>query len=222
MRLTNFFNLDKNTNSINLIGSRFGQGKTTLLVIIGSEFVLDGKSVLFLTGDNTGKYIIEKFSKSFGITKNNIDSFKLKYANKLVSKHIIHGSSSNKIKNMINTIYEKFKFDLVLIDAAVNFDFELLRDLSRTFDCPIVQSCQLNYNVVSLKEEPRSSIKWVQVADMAISLTIKKTSFWENIKYFLLFWKTKPNRTLKIIKNRYGKESSTDVFIDFKDNKIKQ
>lgn len=222
MKLSDFFNVNKNKQTINIIASRFGVGKTTLLVIVGSEFVLDGKRVLYLTGDNTTKYIVDKFSKNFGITNNNIESFKLKYANKLVSKHIIHGSSVNKIKNTISTIHEKFKFDLLLIDDAVTLDFDLLKDLSTTFDCTIFQTCQSKYDIVNLKEKPIESIKSAQVADMAVSFTIKKTTFWENVKYFFLFWKTKPNRTLKIIKNRYGKDgTSTDVFIDFQNNKIK-
>ncbi len=47
-----------------------------------------------------------------------------------------------------------------------------------------------------------------------------KSSFWYKLKYFFCFWLKKPNRTLKILKNRYGKEGIVDIHINFKDVKI--
>jgi hypothetical protein len=54
-------------------------------------------------------------------------------------------------------------------------------------------------------------------------LSLKKTkkSRLQNIKYFLLFWKQKPNLIINIIKNRFGEDGLSEmVYLDFKTAKI--
>lgn len=65
------------------------------------------------------------------------------------------------------------------------------------------------------------SNKVTQKSDMVLTLKVKKEfGFWYQLKYFFCFWLKKPNRTLKILKNRYGKEGIVDIHINFKDVKI--
>jgi len=51
---------------------------------------------------------------------------------------------------------------------------------------------------------------FVFIIDRDITLSIK-----EKIKYLFLFWLEKPNIRIDLIKNRFGPESSENLFIDF-------
>lgn len=61
-----------------------------------------------------------------------------------------------------------------------------------------------------------------QKADMLMSLTIKKDfTFWQNMKYLFCFWLKRPNRTISILKNRYGQDGTyLDVNVDFDKVKV--
>ena len=66
------------------------------------------------------------------------------------------------------------------------------------------------------------------LSDMVINMdrvNANEPSFWVKLKYFLCFWLKKPvppNRTLKILKNRFGEQGvNIDINIDFEKVKIK-
>jgi hypothetical protein len=57
---------------------------------------------------------------------------------------------------------------------------------------------------------------------MLMTLTTKKEfTFWKNMKYTFFFWLKKPNRTITILKNRYGADgTSIDISVDFDNVKV--
>jgi hypothetical protein len=49
----------------------------------------------------------------------------------------------------------------------------------------------------------------------------KEKTFFGNLLNKLMFWRKEPNVSIKIYKNRYGNEFTTDLHVDFENVKIK-
>jgi predicted ATP-dependent serine protease len=194
------------SSMINL-GSNFGVGKTTILTIIAAEFYHDGKNVLFLTDDTDEKVILKKAKKALGKWGPNLNACTFN-----VKK--IHD-----LKSDLETQFKAIKYDLIVVDS-IYIDYELLRQISFDNKCTIISSFQQVRKTITTDMVVKN-INTLQFSDMVISLSIKKEfTFWQNLKYFVCFWLKKPNRNLKIIKNRYGKNESLDINVDFENVKI--
>ena len=62
----------------------------------------------------------------------------------------------------------------------------------------------------------KTSRSIVQKADFIVSVRrTPKSTFLNGLKYFFCFWLKKPNTTIQMIKNRYGKPSIYDVYINY-------
>lgn len=200
-------------SSLISLGSNFGVGRTTMLSIIAAEFYHEGKNVLFLTNELDEKTIMSRIKKALvGATPNlNLCSLNIK-------------QYESDLENAIKSQFENQKYNVVIVDD-LNPDYNLLRRLSFDNECLIMTTYQQRKNFNgenTIDYEIPNSTGVLQKSDVLYSLSIKKTfPFWENVKYFFCFWLKKPNRTLKILKNRYGKDGiKLDINIDFENLKI--
>jgi len=188
--------------------SRFGLGKSTLLAVIAAEFYHDGKNVLFLTDDVKEETIIRKVKKALHGSKPNLNLVTL---------------TAKRYVNLTKDIWTQLDakdYEVIIVDGRIE-DFDFLRSLSFGTKAIIITAHQQN----RVLEEDTSFFKPSEVlmkSDMVLTLNVSKEfTFWEEVKYFFCFWLKKPNRTLNILKNRYGKDGiSVDLHIDFENVKI--
>ena len=198
-------------------GSTAGTGKTTLLSIIAGEFYHDGKNVLFLTDEVSTGTIIEKVRKSLiGLGPNlNVCSLNVKNLDYNVKT----------LEDFINLQFSSKNYDLIIIDTGRTLDFDLLKRLSSDKKCPIITSFQKSRDLTSkvFTDIPRTTL---QCSDMLIDISVveqKEPTIWFHLLYFLCFWLKKPvqpNRFLKILKNRFGKEKLLKANLDLVNVKI--
>lgn len=202
----NGFNSDYNTlgllcitphkNSIGILEGKCGTGKTTLLSIIAAEWVLNGKSVLYLTDDRV-KVILDKVSKIIPLN------------NKTDRNLSVSSSSSLKenIDDYLRILFSEETFDIVIVDSYTTNKIDFL-ELSRKYNTFFLVSEQSKLKLIM---ELSSDIRKQQAADFIISISKtkpKQLAWYIRLFDYLCFWKPKrlqPNSTLKIIKNRYGK-----------------
>jgi len=205
MKLFNIlkYNIDKPT--INLIAGKFGEGKTSLQVILASEAAKKGKNILFLTNDSTPKYILKSLS-------NLIDPTDKSIGNIYVTPMYL------KLKTAIDIQLIEREIDLIFIEDLNMFShIETLNimDYFKTIDKTVFISHQMPYNQSILNFQHQNLI--TAKADSIIGIENKKDfTLIENIKYLLRFWKPKPNKIIKLIKNRNGSEFSKLLHIDIK------
>lgn len=198
--------LPYNKGALYTIGSNAAVGKTTLLCVLAAEYVKDGKNILFLSEDLDEKTLQKKLVKilkpedvpegvTFGI------------------KHFFD------FKEVIKQEFKDKKFDVVVIDGGFNVDYKFLHEISVTNNCLILTSFQTK-RLIGPTPIADSNINYF--SEVALGLFIKdEFTFLENLKYKVFFWLKKPNRTVKVLKNRYGsKDSSFDIHIDFENIKI--
>ena len=199
--------LPYNEGALYTIGSNAAVGKTTLLCVLAAEYVKDGKNILFLSEDLDEKILQKKLLKILkpedlpeGVTFGIKHFFDLKY--------------------VIKEEFKDKKFDVVVIDGGFNIDYKFLHEISVTNNCLIITSFQTK-RLIGPTPIADSNINYF--SEVALGLFIKdEFTFWENLRYKLCFWLIKPNRTIKVLKNRYGsKHSSLDINIDFENVKIK-
>jgi len=173
-------------------------GKTTILINVASKSLMEGKKVLYISGDSNYNSISNKIIKNLSgrVFLKNIKNFELKELR------------TNEQLIDILTEYQNKGLDTVLIDFCLINDaiIDKLRELN-------VHSL---YTINSLPSKI-SNYK----DDVMLSLNKPKKSRLQNIKYFLLFWKQKPNLIINIIKNRFGEDGLSEmVYLDFKTAKI--
>jgi hypothetical protein len=195
------------------LGGRFGSGTTTLLSIIAGEYYVDGKSVLYLTDEDTNKHILEKLKKTIGFSNFSIDNvLKVK---KFAS---FKGHDEDKYDVIVADVYRSSK------------EFDLLREIANKNNCILITSARPyvlnrennNFNVDYDVIEKEIMYK----SDMIIAITRLRdnefsTKQLNTLKYRLCFWLKKPNMIIKVIKNRYGKEFYFTATVDFENVKIK-
>ena len=204
MKLIDKLGIDLITSGLIGVGSKCGLGKTTLLILLSSELIMDGKKVLYLTNELSEFSIISKYSK---VLKSTVDSSNVR-VKKFVSLH-----------DVLEIQLNETDFDFVVIDGILNSnDIEYCNYVAKEYDCVIVTTHQLS-NKGTDKYLPTLAPKNNRILILSnIFLIINNKnifSIFDKIKYFLLFWLKKPNRTILVIKNRYGDESITNIYIDF-------
>ncbi len=201
MKLLKLLGLNLEDKPKVFFGSYAGSGKTTLLSILAAEVYLDGKKVLYLT-ETKSKPILKRIEKYLGkkVDVNGaitIDSVVLPETN-------------------LKPFFQK-GFDLVIIDFPTR-NYQDLVHLSQDYNTPIFVSTQLS--TFSPKNDIiETNRTQLHAADMFVA--IKRKNHEKKWYDFLLFWKKKPNTTLKVVKNRFGKEFTTDLHVDFENVKIK-
>ena len=199
--------------------SSVGIGRTTLLCIAAAEFYHDGKNVLFLTQESDERTIMKKIKRSLHDLPPNLNLCSLKIKN-----------VTSTLNEVIKTQFAATNYDIVIIDGSItnSFDYEFLRELSHDKKCLIFTAIQTRIDAIFETPIPPIPNESLYKSDMVIGIGVtkpNKPSFWTILKYFLCFWLKKPevpNRTLKIIKNRYGRDGVLiDLNMDFENVKIK-
>lgn len=207
MRLINELNIRK--PSLNTLVTKCGVGKTTLSCILTSEFVKEGHDVLFLSYDMSEKSIIRKLVNVFGFNsypKNvRVKSFGYKTTN----------SEVERLEKYIDNVFKEKHYNVIIIDGgSPREDFILgCNNIVMKYNCIIVRTEQA---ATIMDDSFFLQMGANQISDLVFGLAngVKLTRG-ERIKYFLCFWLKKPTHTLSVLKNRFGKTSSTKIFIDF-------
>ena len=199
-------NLDSGLISL---ASTYGLGKSTLLAVIAAEFYHDGKNVLFLTDDVKEETIIKKVRKALQGLSPNLNMVTL------TAKRYVNLEEEIKIQLAAKD------YKLIIVDGLIA-DFDFLRRLSFDTKAMIITTHQQQRNITDNILEIKPS-QVLMKSDMVLILKVKEGfTFWEKVKYFFCFWLKKPNRSIKILKNRYGKDGvSVDLHVDFENVKVK-
>lgn len=195
------------------LGGKCGTGKTTLLSIIAGEYYVAGKSVLYLTDEDTNKNILEKLRKTIGISNfSNYNTLKVK---KFAS---FKGHEEDTYDVIIADVYRSSK------------EFDLLRDISNKNNCILITSAR-PYVIINTTNDnvdyDTIETKIMEKSDMIITIARLRdnelsTKQKNSLKYRLCFWLKKPNMFIKVIRNRHGKEFNFNATVDFEKVKIKQ
>lgn len=190
------------------LASTYGLGKSTLLAVIAAEFYYDGKNVLFLTDDVKEETIIRKVKKALQGSKPNLNMVTL------TAKRYVN------LEEDIKTQLNAKDYAVIIVDGLI-VDFDFLRRLSFDTKAMVITTHQQQRNITKNILEIKPSDVLMK-SDMLLTLSVKEGfTFFEEVKYFFCFWLKKPNRSLKILKNRYGKDGvSVDLHIDFENVKI--
>ena len=197
------------STGVYLINSPFGVGKTTITCVLSGELYLMGKNVLYLTEDTGIKQIQRKLVKIIDVTNEYRDG------GVLIKKH-------TDLKKAIDSALEKQNFDVIIADGSISdIDYEYCKRISQDKNAIMIITNTVNTNITG-ESRIGYEFKGIQSSDMIINIARKKeVTLLESMKYGWFFWLKRPNRTIKIIKNRFGKESSFDVNIDFEKIKVK-
>jgi len=198
------------------IGAKCAVGKTTLKVIFAGEELKKGTNVLYLTADDDVQIISSKFDKYLN---NTTTDGNLKIINIYLAK---------KLYNFVNQELAINNYGLVIIDGAQFFvkdEISSLMVLLRSRNISVIISTNLS-NKLSMVVPVWSELvpQFLLYMSDYVCVLDKKEEFTldEKIKYFFMFWKSKPNREFKVIKNRYAKNTNTNIKIDFKNLIIKK
>lgn len=207
MKLIEKLNIDLITNPKITFASKFGVGKSTLLTIIAAECYSGGNKILFLT-ETKAMHIIRRFNKCLG---------RKQYDGKLTVLSV-------GLTDMDLEPYFKKGYDLIVLDYPINQNqFEKIARLSSHYGVAVFTSVQLNR--FSPKEGGLETNKVpLYKSDIFAVITAKEPTvrnLFDKLLSKLMFWKKEPNVTLKVHKNRYGKEITLDLHVDFENVKIK-
>lgn len=207
MKLKELLNIDLDTNPRVTFASYFGSGKSTLLTILSAECYSDGKKILFLT-ETKAMHILKRFNRCLNTNEFN---------GKLTVLSV--GLNETDLEP-----YFKKDYDLIVIDYQVKPNqFEKISELSKYYGVGVITSVQLK------RFKPQKGV--VETNNVALYSTDifavvtrkepKEKTFFVRLLYKLVFWKKEPNVYINVVKNRYGKEFTTDLHIDFENVKIK-
>lgn len=194
--------IDLETNGMISIGSTVGIGKTTLMCYSVAQAYVEGKSVLFITQDETANTILKKINRFLKITELG--------ENKLLVRRTLD------VKKTITSSLNEDNFDVIYVDCLLNNDdAEFLREIAVKHNLCVVTGIQQRRVFDDVLTFP---MKTLHLSDKFYSLSVKKEFTWlQNLKYTLCFWLKKPNRTLKVLKNRYGSDGATqDFYLELK------
>lgn len=195
------------------LGGRFGSGTTTLLSIIAGEYYVAGKSVLYLTDEDTNKHILEKLKKTIGFSNFSIDN-------------VLKVKKFASFKG-----HDEDKYDVIVADVhRSSKEFDLLHEIANKNNCILITSVR---PYVLIRENNNFNVDYDTIekqimykSDMIITITRLRdnelsTKQLNTLKYRLCFWLKKPNMIIKVIKNRHDKEFSFTATVDFEKVKIK-
>lgn len=188
-----------------LIGAKSAVGKTSLQIILASETAKEGKNVLFLTSEHP-KNITKRFSILLDANDKSIGKVH-------ISKLYLN------FEREITLLMKNRSIDAIFIDDLHFFDKVTLRSMMyffKSLNISIYIGVQLMYRVSNSYGEGLNPTL-LDTADSVLVID-KKTEFTllEEIKNILMFWKPKPNRTIKYLKNRKGDNLDKDIFLNFK------
>jgi len=203
-------NIHEEGDGLITIASSSGIGKTTVMCCSVVEAYLDGKNILYLTDSDNENNILKRFQNPPSFLDTD-------------SKNKIHIKRSDDLKTTLNFLLTEKSFDIIYFDSfnMNNSIAEFLREVSINHSVLIITSVQTRREFDSVNIASIIPTKMVQLSNKVYALSIKKDfKILEKLKYFFCFWLKKPNRRLKIIKNRYGDETSRDLFLDFEKCKI--
>jgi predicted GTPase len=185
------------------IGSSAMVGRTTLMLVIASELVNEGKNILFVSDDKV-VHIMRKANKFMKVNK--------------TGKFVVIGNYFNYNKPLAKII-EGHNYDYVFLDSFVFTDRNKIEDtisIVRSENFSTFISAQLRRIIDPIKtSESAETIRTAQLVDYVFVLTKKeKLNFFDKLKYWFRFAGV-PNFTLNLIKNRFGKTENFDFHIDF-------
>jgi hypothetical protein len=193
--------LQLKTPSITSVGGYAADGKTTLLIAIAKDFLDEGKSVAIVSQDN----------------------YKI-WTNRLA----YYGDSSTNAKFFHLpkgvTVTERLgndKFDCLIVDV-ISFEPEKLMTEIRDLAISRNMSTFTSFNLLRSFNNDIHSLSQTKVlkSDFIVTITRKNEyyqSLFDRIKSILFpFWFKKPNRTINLLKNRYGTLLTRDINVDFK------
>lgn len=66
----------------------------------------------------------------------------------------------------------------------------------------------------NLSDSLKEAINLTQMSDLILGIQRERKNFWKSLINFLLFWRKRNNFTVRIMKNRYGKENSYKMNLD--------
>jgi ABC-type dipeptide/oligopeptide/nickel transport system ATPase subunit len=202
----NILNEDYNQGSTYSLVGLSNVGKTALLLNIAVKLSLRGKKILFLTDE------------SIPLTYKKLHNLMGSFAN---GEIIVSDSLSNI--NELDNMFKALKFDLLIVDDTMmsEYSYGVFSTMSKEHNCSVIFTYNARKNIITSTNIFGRSIKYLQQSDVVMQL--EKLSLTETlltkIYYVLLFWNKKPNLSLSIIKNRFGKESTTNFFLDLNLNK---
>jgi len=189
------------------LGGSFGSGTTTFISIIAGEYYVAGKSVLYLTDEDTNKHILEKLRKTIGVSNfSNYNTLKVK---KFAS---FKGHEENK-------------YDVIIADVyRTSEEFDLLIEIAKQNNSILITSARLRRVLNDGYDAVEKQIMYK--SDMIITIARLRdnelsTKQLNTLKYRLCFWLKKPNMFIKVIKNKHGKEFNFTATVDFEKVKIK-
>lgn len=195
--------IDLETNGMISIGSTVGIGKTTLMCYSVAQAYVEGKSILFITQDETANTILKKINGFLKITELG--------ENKLVVRRTLD------VKKTITSTLNEDNFDVIYVDCLLNYDdADFLREIAVKHNLCVVTGVQqrreFDGDVLTFP------MKTLHLSDKVYSLSVKKEfTMLQNLKYLVCFWLKKPNRTLKVLKNRYGSDGAIqDFYLELK------
>jgi hypothetical protein len=206
MKLKELLNIDLDTNPRVTFASYFGSGKSTLLTILSAECYSDGKKILFLT-ETKAMHILKRFNRCLGTKEFN---------GKLTVLSV--GLNETDLEP-----YFKKNYDLIVIDYQVKPNqFEKISELSKHYGVAVITSIQLNRFKPQDKlfETNKVSLYSTDIFAVVTRKEPKEKTFFVRLLDRLMFWKKEPNVYIKVVKNRYGKEFTSELHIDFENVKI--
>lgn len=203
MKLTEKLNIDLDKKPIVTFASYIGTGKTTLLTILASEAYSDNKNILYVT-ETKALSVSRRFTKS-------VDTKKFDGHLTIVSI----GLTETDLEP-----YFKKGYDLIIIDYPItNNEFSKLVGYSKENNVSVFISVQLNRYAPS--EGVLETNKTALYSSDIFAIVSKKQKKDKTFLDKLMFWKKQSNVTVKLHKNRYGKQVSLDLKVDFENVKLK-
>lgn len=200
-------NIDTEKPTVTIVASSAGEGKTTILSVIATELANKGKKVLII-GDDDTKIWFRKLNNQHPDNNSTITYLET-----------FHSYFDVNVKKLVQ---ENLPIDVLILDTfCINERAKAseLIEFVRTMGIITFMSQQQHK---SAKAEPTietisGPINKIQASDYIISLNrTPRLPFWQRVKYFFFGWfLKKPNVSLKILKNRHGKPTSANMFVDF-------
>ena len=197
---------------IGVIASKCGVGKSSLLMVIAIEAIIEGKTVLYIT-DEHPKYLSKRFDDS---------SYDLSNG-KLIIRHQFKNPELE-----LELLLNENKIDLIIIDDLYLFDKKRIKNLILFLRAKEINTILSMYLSVKVNNKNSHNDRYeleneiFYLTDYA-GVVAKKDdySLLEKIKYFLMFWKPRPNIEISKIKNRNGAHLKKLISVNFKTLKIK-
>lgn len=180
-----------------MISGYSASGKTRISVALTKELLDLGKSVLYIGED---KRLFGERPNLTYITMSMLD-----------------------VEEVLSDVLPESNHDVVIIDGL--FLASNIQELVTKYQKIFISTSLLNRNSTNVNS---LDFRKFQFADyygvLGVPLPPKPKSFITKIIDFLLFWKPKPllpNKTLTVIKNRFGSCDIKNIFINFAEAKLK-